>query len=275
MRILSDALPIQFWPYANQTYNEQQYAFADTIPFYQQFGIGDSIKLQLVDTDASKEYLLLITDLDNNLIVPLAFAHVSDYRQLSFTSGALDTPVVDQCVRFYIAEQVGTFDLTFDFTFQDFNNTIIYKSDAINFSSDIPFNSSWGTKVIGYKGIKNFAGIRYPNDDTYFYLRVPCQFFRQRPKMVQESLPLSGNQVIDTFVGKGLQQLMKVIYMPDYMHNKLQLVFQHAASGTVLIDGKVWAFEEGYELSIPDEKSPMQMAKIWLSDSNYSIRNSI
>lgn len=273
MIILSDALPIQFWPYNSQTYNEQQFAFVDKVSFYQQFGITDSVKLQFIDTDASKEYVLLIVDLDNNLIVPVAFNHTSDYRQLSFLSNALDTPIIDQCVRLYIAEQVDSFDITFDYTFKDF--TILYKSDPINFSSDIVFNSSWGTKLIGYKSTKNFAGIRYPNDDTYFYFRIPCQFFRQRPKISQESLALSGNQIINTSITKGLQQLMKTIYMPDYQHNKLQLILQHAAAGTVLIDGKVWAFEEGYELTIPDEKSPMQMAKVWLSDSNYSIRNQI
>lgn len=274
MITLSDALPFQFWLYADQTYNESQFAFADKIPFYQEFQTDDNIKLQLRDTDVSKEYVLLITDVNSNLIVALPFNHIGIYYQLAFQSQALDIPVVDQCAKFFIAENNGTFDITFDYTFQNFEN-IIYKSDAITFSSSITFNSSWGTKLIGYKSVKNFAGITYPNDDTYFYIRVPCQFFRQRPKSSQDSIASGGNTVINTSIVKGKQQLMKVIYSPDYIHNKLELIFQHAASGTVLIDGIKWTMEEGYELTIPDERSPFQMGKIWLSDSNYLIRNMI
>lgn len=274
MVTISDAQPLQWWPYADQTYNEQQFAFADKIPFYQEFQIDDNIKTQLRDSDLTKEYVLLITDLSLNLILAIPFVHTSNYYQYAFQSQSLDTPVVDQCVRFFIAENDGTFDFTFDYTFQDFHN-ILYKTDAIQFSTSVRQDASWGSKLIGYKSTKNFAGISYPNDDTYFYLRIPCQFFRQQPKGTQESIPSGANTLVATSIVKGIQQLMKTIYVPDYIHNKLQLIFQHCASGQVLIDGKTWIMEDGYALTPPDEKSPFQMGKIWLSDANYLIRNMI
>lgn len=274
MRTLSDALPVQFWPIADLTYNESQFGFTDKIPFYQQFQSDDPIKLQLVDDDITTAYTLLIYDVDGNLIDSVPFVRTGIYHQLTFTAATLTTPIADACVQLFIGEMAGPFDDTFDDTFHPLEDSV-YKSDFIQFLSQIPLNQSWGSKLIGYKSAKNFAGIKYPNDDSYFYLRVPCQFFRQRPKTSQETISLSGAQVINTSITKGLQQLMKVIYSPDYIHNKLQLIFQHAASGVVLIDGKNWTIEEAYELQPPDERSPFQLAKIWLSDKNYFIRNMI
>lgn len=278
MVTISDAQPLQWWPYVAQTYNEQQFAFADKIPFYQEFQIDDNIKIQFRDSDLTKEYVLVMVDNNGIIINIVDLVHTSNYYQLNFQSQTLPNPVIDSCVRFYIVVNDGsfTFDLSFDYTFTEIDTAIIlYKTDFINFSSSVRFDASWGSKLIGYKSTKNFAGISYPNDDTYFYLRIPCQFFRQQPKGTQESIPSGANTLVATSIVKGIQQLMKTIYVPDYIHNKLQLIFQHCASGQVLIDGKTWIMEDGYALSVPDEKSPLQMGKIWLSDANYLIRNMV
>jgi len=226
---------------------------------------------------------------DIDVVIP--FGQRYKYLGFLFNIGPPGNVVI---VHVSSVNQVNTFSAEYDLNFQigDFSVAVcdlpqgvkffiqkddvdIYKSDTQLFLSSIEDTPSWGSKLIGYKSIKNFAGIKYPGDDTYFYFRTPCQFFRQRPKGSQDSIPSGGNSLLNTSIVKGKQQLMKVIYSPDYIHNKLELIFQHAASGSVLIDGVFWSMEEGYEVSPPDEKSPFQLGKIWLSDSNYLIRNMI
>lgn len=150
----------------------------------------------------------------------------------------------------------------------------VAKSDKHQFFASVPLNQSYGTKVAEYLSSKNYAGINYPNDGNPFTLRIPCRFFQRRPKIVQDALELTGSTVI-TGSTKGRQQLMETVYLPDYMHEKIQLILEHAVSGNVTIDGKVWILEESYDLTSPDPKSPMQMAKIWLTDKLYLIRNII
>lgn len=274
MLTLSNALPVQFWPYGDYTFNELPLQFADNAPFYQEWQIDDIIKLQGTDTDASKEYALLITDINQNLLQVIAFTHTGTYRQLSFSAATIDNPFADTCVYLYIAEQGGTFDITFDYTFQDFTN-IIYQSDLQRFSTAVVQSPSWGSKLIQYSSTKNFASIQYPNDSSPFFFRVPCRFLRQRFKTQQNSIQLSDSTTINTSTEITLQKLLTTIYVPDYLNYKLQLILQHAVRGSVSIDGDEFIMDENYELTNPDPKTPMQMGQVWLTYKNKTTRNII
>lgn len=68
---VSDALPIQFWPIGDQTFNEKVVGFVDKICHYQEFSCIDPIKLQVSNKypDILDSYDLRITDKDGNDIL--------------------------------------------------------------------------------------------------------------------------------------------------------------------------------------------------------------
>jgi hypothetical protein len=180
-------------------------------------------------------------------------------NDLTFTASSLAIPICDDSVKFVIS--VDGIDK--------------FKSDYIKFSSLIAYNQGYGTLLIAYKSQNNFAGINYPNDGGYFYLRIPCRFFEQRNNRKQSSLELSNSKVINTSVIMKLQQLITTTLLPDYMHNKIELAIAHAVRGSLLIDGYEWSVEETYERNKQHQKSPMQMAKVWLTRKNHLVRNII
>ena len=180
-------------------------------------------------------------------------------NNLSFSAISLPTSICDAFVRFIIQQ----------------NGVDVLKSDYIKFNSSISFNQGHGSFLIAYKSAKNFAGISYPNDGSYFYLRIPARFFQQRNNSKQSSLELSNSKVINTSVILKLQQLMVTTLLPDYMHNKLQLALSHGVRGSLLIDGLEWTLEENYERNSPDAKSPFQFGKVWLTRKNHLVRNII
>lgn len=280
MVIISDALPIQFWPIAAQSYNEQTLGFVDKRCFFQEFACSDLIKLQLKDTDAANTYALKVVDSDGNLIdyLPFIKTAITGFNVFNLTFSQDDVAICDQFVKFYITQNNGTLDdETTDSETLDVwgEGDDLYKSDFIKFNSSIAYSPGWATKLISYKSSKNFAGINYPNDSNYFNLRVACRFFQQRGPTEQNALVLSNSKVINTSVSMRMQQLMTTILMPDYLHNKLQLIFAHASRGSVLIDGVEWTIEESYDRSLPDNKSPFQSANIWLTRKNYYVQNII
>ncbi|HTJ53723.1 MAG TPA: hypothetical protein VL443_29915 [Cyclobacteriaceae bacterium] len=279
MITISDALPIQFWPIGVSTYNETTFGFIDHRCYNQEFACADTIKLQLIDTEYNS-YSLHVRDEAENLIANLGFTKTafSGYNAFNLSFNANDEGFCDQSVRFYIAQNDGSLDSgTFDPNTMDVSGTgeEIYKSDWIKFNSSIALTPGWGTKFIEYKSNKNFVGISYPNDGNYFGLRIPCRFYQQRNPTEQNSLVLSNSKVINTALTMKVQQLMTTILLPDYIHNKLQLIFAHASRGSVMIDGVEWTIEEAYERSSPDTKSSFQTGNIWLTRKNYYVRNII
>lgn len=277
MITISNANPIQFWPVNTYTFNSAINGFVDQVNYYHQQETDDIIKLQLTETDATRQYVLLVTDVNSNILNVVSFVPSGTYRQISFTAATLSFPVADTCVYLYIVYNDGsfTFDGTFDFTFAGILANVIYQSDPISFLSVVTVNASYGSKIIQYQSTKNFAGIQYPNDSSPFYLRVPCRFFQERPKLKQNSIELSNSQIVNTSVSMSTQKLMVTTYLPDYMHKKIILSLQHAVRGSVFIDGQPFILDDSYEVSSPDPKSPMQMGKVWLTREDSMVRNVI
>lgn len=72
--VVSDALPIQFWPIADPTFNENTFAFVDRRKFFQKWLTTDTIKLQISnEADLTKSYTLRIKDENGNSIVDLPY----------------------------------------------------------------------------------------------------------------------------------------------------------------------------------------------------------
>lgn len=146
----------------------------------------------------------------------------------------------------------------------------IYKSEFVRYSSDIAENT-----LIRYKSFKNFAGIVYPNDGTYFSIRIPGVFYHQRFPTEQKGIELSNSREINTGSVLKLQKLLSIQDAPYYIHNKLILILQHAVSGSVVINNVEWTVEETYTLEDGDPMHEMRQANIFLTRRNYVDRNVI
>lgn len=147
----------------------------------------------------------------------------------------------------------------------------LYQSDFIKFSEFIAENT-----FIRYKSSKNFAGIVYPNDDTYFNIRIPGVFYHQRFPTEQKGIELSNSREINTGSLLKLQKLLGIQDAPYYIHNKLILILQHAVSGSLVINNVEWTVEEAY--TVDESSDPMyelRRASIYLTRRNYVDRNVI
>jgi hypothetical protein len=107
-------------------------------------------------------------------------------------------------------------------------------------------------------------------------MRIPGVFFHQRNPTEQKSIPISNSRGINTSSVLRKQKRFDIQDAPDYMHTKIQLIFQHAVSGSLLINGVEWTNEEAYEQddSGPDSY-PLKRAKTYLTRKNYVKRNVI
>ncbi len=151
------------------------------------------------------------------------------------------------------------------------DETTIGRTDEVLFTSD-----NLCGKLVQYKSVKNFAGIPYDADSDYFNIFIPGVFFHGRNPTDQKSLGLSNSRVINTSSTLKKQKKFSIQDCPDYMHTKIQLILQHAVSGSLLIDGVEWTLEESYDQddSSPDSY-PFSRAEVYLTRKNYVKRNVI
>jgi len=152
----------------------------------------------------------------------------------------------------------------------------LYKTDFLKFRSEIPINAFSGSKALSYLSLTNYASINYPNDGSFFTLRIPCKFFTQREQIVQSSINLT-SKIIDTAEFIKYQRWLQIPVMPDYMLKKIGLVLGHSVKGQVIIDGLRWSKQEAINRSQPggDIKYPEQMADVWLTEADNGVRNII
>lgn len=92
---VSDALPIQFWPLGDQTFNEKVVGFVDKICHFQEFSCIDPIKLQVSDInlDIVNDYTLKIVDQNDVEITTEAFtkSYQNYGANLQISNGNFDT----------------------------------------------------------------------------------------------------------------------------------------------------------------------------------------
>lgn len=146
------------------------------------------------------------------------------------------------------------------------------------YSDFVEFVSSWvnspgsGRVDIQYRSIQNFADLLYDESSPYFQIQIEGRFRKERKITTQKSLELT-EMVLNTASSVKKQRLLVIDDMPDYMHTKLNLILAHAASGSVLINGKEWSVEENYEEGERPESYPMSPAQIWLTEKTYYKHN--
>lgn len=126
-----------------------------------------------------------------------------------------------------------------------------------------------------YKSVKPFSGLYYDENSEYNVIRVPSRFFHERNNTTQKAIELSNSTIISASSLLKKQKLLEIDDCPYYMHTKLQLIFAHAASGSIKINEVEWTVAEEYELKDRPSTYPMRPAEIWLNRKNYIKRNVI
>jgi hypothetical protein len=146
-------------------------------------------------------------------------------------------------------------------------------SDYINFVADL------SDILIQYRSFTPFASIPYENDSTYFNLYIPAQFSDklERSPTTVKTIPLS-RKTLATASGLKKQRPFRTVEegVPAYIVNKLALVFQHAVSGEVVIDGTKWLMEGEIEnVDQRPETHPLRQIEVWLTKQDYIKENVI
>lgn len=247
--VISDALPVQFWPTSSSTYNETEpegvfrkcycspWQASDIIPIQIDFGIIDALSLKIYDSD-------------DGLIQSITMANtIGTVYSTSFAPQTYN--ILDEQIRLKI--------------FRGANE--LFKSDCLH------VKQVWDeTVLITYSDNRNFASLNYSNvsPDPEFNIRIPAIFFQERFPEEQEILQLSNSRFIQLNAQVKAQRLLETGPMPFYKHRKLKLILAHQF---VEIDCQPWVKEEPYEMQESNKRWPLRRALCWLTEKDYVQRN--
>lgn len=247
--VVSDALPVQFWPTSSESYNEKspqgvfQKCFClpwncdDTIVTQVDFGINDAIILKILDDEDTILQSINMTNTIDTVYTtsfsPSDYGYCDDFLQL----------------RIYR------------------NSTELFHSDCIDVKT-----SHKETVLITYSDNKNFASLNYSlvTPDPEFYIRVPASFFHERFPEESEVIELSNSRSIQLNGQVKAQRKLEVGPVPYYLHRKLKLILKHQF---VTIDSQDWVQSESYELIEGNRRSALKRGQVWLDEKDYIQRN--
>lgn len=247
--VVSDALPVQFWPVSKDTYNETEpegafrkcycnpWQSTDIIRIQVDFGIIDSIQLKIYDSD-------------DVLIQSLSMVNtIGTVYTTSFAPSTYD--IVNEQISLKIF----------------LGGNEIFKSDCLH------VKQTWDeTVVVTYSNHRNFASLNYSNvsPDPEFHIRIPAVFNEQRFPEEEEVLELSNSTEIQLNGQVKAQRELSIGPMPFYMHRKLKLILKHQ---NVEIDCQEWVKEEEYEMKPGNKRNLLRQASVWLTEKDYIMRN--
>jgi hypothetical protein len=260
--LISDALPVQFWPEGCDTYNESENYGIHPICWLQPLTCSDEIKIQFQDEEATAlnftEYSLRILSEDGDTLETLEISYselAANGLLHTVTFSPLDYDICDQRIKLEIWSQASP-------------DARVLRTDLL----DVKETHS-GTKLISYSNQRNFAGLYYEgaSPDTVFYIRVRCRFFHEEIPQTDEAMELTSS-VLTTSSQKKNQKLLEVEHAPYYIHNKIIEVVQHQ---TLTIDNNTWKKEEGYDINPGTKNWPLKTATCLLTRTNSVIRNVI
>jgi hypothetical protein len=146
---------------------------------------------------------------------------------------------------------------------------IFYKSDCLDVRT-----SHDCTKLITYSNESDFAGIVYDNvtPQLQFNLRVPAMLFRAIRPQEQRVHALSNDEWIRLWSKMEKKMKLELGFMPDYMHEKIQLILMH---DNIEIDSLSWKQRDPYEPVEGNKRNPLFMANVLLTDKDFIKRNLI
>lgn len=247
--VISDALPVQFWPSTISTYNETEPEGVFYKCFCHPWQSDDLIVIQ-VDFGIIDAILLKIYDDEDGLLQTIALTNtIGTVYTTTFAPSTYN--ILDEQIRLKI--------------FRGANE--LFKSDCLNVKQE------WDeTLLITYSNARNFASLNYSNvsPDPEFYIRIPAVFNEERFPEEDEVLELSNSQAVQLNSQVKAQRELSIGPMPFYMHRKLKLILKHQF---VEIAGQSWVKEEEYEMKAGNKRNLLRQASCWLTEKDYIIRN--
>lgn len=247
--VISDALPVQFWPTASETYNEKEPQGVFRKCFCQPWNCTDTIRIQ-VDFEIIDALSLKILDDEGTILQSINFTNTIDTVYTAAFSPS-DYGYCDNYLQLKIYRGANE----------------LYKSDCLHVK-----NSHDETVLITYSDNKNFASLNYSlvTPDPEFYIRVPAVFYHERFPEESEVIELSNSRSIQLNGQVKAQRQLETGLMPYYMHRKLKLILKHQF---VEIDNQDWVQSEAYELIESSRRNAMRRAFVWLDEKDYIMRN--
>lgn len=244
--ILSNAQPVQFWETEEETFNNLEVDGITPVCFCQPWNCDDEIKVQFQAATGGSYALWDATNSVN--LVSFTEDGATGVYNASFIPGV--EGICDEKITLEIRN----------------GGTVAY-SDLLDIRT-----SHDTTKLITYYNSSDFAGLVYEDASpiTQFFLRVPAMLFRATRPQEEEVHPLSDDTFIRVWSRMEKKVKLEVGYVPDYMHEKLQLILMH---DSVRIDGLYWVRRDPYEKAEGNRKYPLERANVLLTDKEFIKRN--
>lgn len=175
------------------------------------------------------------------------------------------------------------------------NMDIYAKSDYLQYGwnewLELEMNQPEDTVLISYTNNSDFAGLEYTgiSPGPEFSIRIPAVFDRNNGPKTEEVHPLSNDTFIRIWSRLEKKRLLEIGHMPDYMHEKLNLIFMHdfihvgKVNHVAFVNNNQVGDNPGidvvvrdpYEIADGDKRFPMRRASILLTDQDYIKRNLI
>lgn len=152
---------------------------------------------------------------------------------------------------------------------------IIAYSDILQATLSIVNGPYSGAIEIKYRSFQNVFGLAYNESSDFNYLYIIARFFHQEGPIRQKIVELSDDDTVVTATGLTQQRKLTVGDCPDYLHQKIKLALQHAASGEVEIDEDNWILISYAEKIRSQEEFPLKPAEATLLNRKYLKRNLI
>ena len=244
--IISDALPVQWYPSAIPTYNEKVEAGIEAIPFIQKFNREDTFSIQLLH-NAGVVITLDILGQNEAVLYTVAITEVS--------AGVY--------FRSFIFEDVGILD-AYVYARIVIAAVIISRTDQMEVRASHS-ESRW----IAYTNSSDFAFIDYSGAPPTFGIRVVSKFYEERNPEENESEDLGDGSIEKLSGSIKIQRLLEMESLPPHMHRKIKLIMKH---NSIFLDNVSWVSEDGYEIGKPLSKSyPFYLATCLLTmkDNSY------
>ena len=123
--------------------------------------------------------------------------------------------------------------------------------------------------LIKYTNDDNFADFDYTNG-LVNQIRILAHFWRVDNPTEKSIHVTSSEEVIPTRQVVKKQIMLETDIMPEYMHEKLSIIFSHAA---IEIDGITYVAEEGYEHDPFPKNFRQAKGHVLLTDKTYTKEN--
>lgn len=243
---ISNAMPVQFWTESDDSFNNLEVCSIADVCFCQPWNCDDEIVVQFQHTPGGT---FKLWD-DTNETDLGTFSEVSTgVYQISFIPGEED--LCDESITLQIRD----------------GSTVLATSDCLDIKT-----SHDCTKLITYSNRSDFAGLVYEDTSpvTDFYLRIPAILYRATRPQEEEVHPLSDDTWIRIWSRMEKKVKLEIGYLPDYMHEKIQLILMH---DSVHIDSLSWAQRDPYEKVDVNRRYPLEKANVLLTDKDFIKRN--